>query len=121
MIKFNTVQTWKNVKNSKISLKDQIWYPLTRFQVRGVDDGGSVANFVESEQLISIGEESAATSFVQVRGSVPIFWDQPGYNVGQHKIRLSRGPGIDFLQIFQLNNCFMTVFCDEQKCKTSQL
>ena len=27
-----------------------------------------------------------------MRGSVPIFWDQPGYNVGQHKIRLSRGP-----------------------------
>ena len=23
---------------------------------------------------------------------MPIFWDQPGYNVGQHKIRLSRGP-----------------------------
>ena len=96
--------------------------------MRGVDDGGSVANFVESEQLISIGEENTATSFVQVtflprqqiwmqdnmwivnvaemwtngsamlqvRGSVPIFWDQPGYNVGQHKIRLSRGPGMRF-------------------------
>ena len=42
--------------------------PFVRFQVRGVDDGGNVANFVESEQLISIaGEENAATSFVQVK------------------------------------------------------
>ena len=47
------------LKRSKVKM-------LCRFQVRGVDDGGSVANFVESEQLISIGEESTATSFVQV-------------------------------------------------------
>ena len=51
----------------------------TRFQVRGVDDNGHVANFAESEQAIFMGEE--VTSFVQIRGSVPLFWEQPGVNV----------------------------------------
>ena len=50
-----------------------------RFQVRGVDDNGHVANFAESEQAIFMGDE--VTSFVQVRGSVPLFWEQPGVNV----------------------------------------
>ncbi len=62
----------------------------TRFQVRGVDDQGHVANFAETEQAIFLGDE--VTSFVQIRGSVPLFWDQPGINVGSHKIRMSRGP-----------------------------
>jgi len=59
-------------------------------QVRGVDDQGAVANFAESEQSIFMGEE--VSSYVQIRGSVPLFWDQPGVNVGSHKIRMSRGP-----------------------------
>ena len=36
--------------------------------------------------------EESVTSFIQVRGSVPLFWEQPGVNVGSHKIRISRGP-----------------------------
>ena len=62
----------------------------TRFQVRGVNDAGHVANFVESEQVIFMGEE--LSSFVQIRGSVPLFWEQPGVNVGSHKIKMARGP-----------------------------
>ena len=46
----------------------------TRFCVRGVDDDGHVANFVETEQLIML--EESCTSFIQVRGSVPLFWEQ---------------------------------------------
>ncbi len=52
---------------------------IDRFQVRGVDDAGHVANFAETEQVIYLGEE--VTSFVQIRGSVPLFWEQPGVNV----------------------------------------
>ena len=63
---------------------------MSRFCVRGVDDDGHVANFVETEQLVTIDESSS--SFIQVRGSVPLFWEQPGINVGSHKIRISRGP-----------------------------
>ena len=28
---------------------------------------------------------------MQIRGSVPLFWDQPGIQVGAHKVRMSRG------------------------------
>lgn len=61
----------------------------TRFMVRGTNDDGHVANFVETEQVIFLDDQ--ISSFLQVRGSVPLFWDQPGVQVGSHKIRLSRG------------------------------
>lgn len=40
----------------------------------GIDDDGSVANFVETEQIIEINDEFI--SFVLVRGSLPCFWDR---------------------------------------------
>ncbi|GAA99670.1 uncharacterized protein L969DRAFT_17015 [Mixia osmundae IAM 14324] len=46
----------------------------TRYNARGIDDDGYVANFVESETLLRSGETTY--SFVQVRGSVPLFWEQ---------------------------------------------
>ena len=48
----------------------------TRYNCRGVDDEGNVANFVETEQVLEVG--SRVYSFVQIRGSVPIFWEQTG-------------------------------------------
>ncbi|CAK9302037.1 unnamed protein product [Gordionus sp. m RMFG-2023] len=62
----------------------------TRFNVRGIDDNGFVANFVETEQVIYLDDE-IVSSFVQIRGSVPLFWEQTGIQVGAHKIQLSRG------------------------------
>lgn len=61
----------------------------TRFNVRGTNDEGNVANFVETEQVIYSDNE--VTSFLQTRGSVPLFWEQPGVQVGSHKVKLSRG------------------------------
>ncbi|XP_066592854.1 synaptojanin-1 isoform X2 [Prorops nasuta] len=61
----------------------------TRFNVRGTNDDGHVANFVETEQLIYLDEE--VTSYIQTRGSVPLFWEQPGIQVGSHKVKISRG------------------------------
>jgi hypothetical protein len=46
----------------------------TRFNARGFDDDGNVANFVETEQIICY--KHSIYSFVQIRGSVPIFWEQ---------------------------------------------
>nr|CAB3266760.1 synaptojanin-1-like [Phallusia mammillata] len=66
----------------------------TRYNVRGVDDNGNVANFVETEQILCIGE--SCTSFVQIRGSVPLHWEQPGLNVGSHKVKLSMPFEISF-------------------------
>jgi len=48
----------------------------TRFNVRGADDKGNVANYVESEQ-IAVFPGGHITSYVQVRGSIPILWQQP--------------------------------------------
>ncbi|CAA3005538.1 Phosphoinositide phosphatase SAC6 [Olea europaea subsp. europaea] len=41
---------------------------------RGADSDGYVANFVETEQIIQLNGHIA--SFVQVRGSIPLLWDQ---------------------------------------------
>ncbi|KAI4567551.1 hypothetical protein R6Z07F_009241 [Ovis aries] len=60
-----------------------------RFHTRGVNDDGHVSNFVETEQTIYM--DDGASSFVQIRGSVPLFWEQPGLQVGSHHLRLSRG------------------------------
>ncbi|XP_008105797.1 synaptojanin-1 isoform X3 [Anolis carolinensis] len=61
----------------------------TRFNVRGTNDDGHVANFVETEQVIFLDE--CVSSFIQIRGSVPMFWEQPGLQVGSHRVRMSRG------------------------------
>ncbi|XP_061557894.1 synaptojanin-1 isoform X1 [Phycodurus eques] len=87
----------------------------TRFNVRGTNDDGQVANFVETEQAIFLDE--SASSFIQIRGSIPLFWEQPGIQkktlkgvllhlndnrqadrrhdnphlVGSHRVKLSRG------------------------------
>lgn len=46
----------------------------TRMWRRGADSDGFVANFVESEQIVQLNGHTA--SFVQVRGSIPLLWDQ---------------------------------------------
>uniref|UniRef100_O15056-2 Isoform 2B1 of Synaptojanin-2 n=1 Tax=Homo sapiens TaxID=9606 RepID=O15056-2 len=61
----------------------------TRFHTRGVNDDGHVSNFVETEQMIYM--DDGVSSFVQIRGSVPLFWEQPGLQVGSHHLRLHRG------------------------------
>lgn len=54
----------------------------------GIDDGGNVANYVESETFLL--EEESICSHLQLRGSVPLFWEQPGINFGQHKCNIIR-------------------------------
>ena len=47
--------------------------------MRGTNDEGHVANFVETEQAIYV--DNTVASFVQIRGLVPLFWEQPGLQV----------------------------------------
>lgn len=47
----------------------------TRWYRRGIDKDGNVANFVETEQIVESGEGDRA-SFVQIRGSIPLYWYQ---------------------------------------------
>ncbi|XP_018422687.1 PREDICTED: synaptojanin-2 [Nanorana parkeri] len=61
-----------------------------RFQIRGVDDDGHVSNFVETEQTIYV-DDNDVSSFIQIRGSAPLFWEQTGLQVGSHHLKLTRG------------------------------
>ncbi len=49
-------------------------YAGPRFLKRGANEAGEVANEVETEQIVLDGRR--ATSFVQIRGSVPGLWGQ---------------------------------------------
>ncbi|XP_076055462.1 synaptojanin isoform X2 [Oratosquilla oratoria] len=79
----------------------------TRFMVRGVNDNGHVANFVETEQLIHVDSmNNTILSYIQTRGTVPLFWEQPGLNVGSHKVKMSREPEVS-VQAFQKHARFL--------------
>ncbi|KAF7291041.1 Inositol polyphosphate phosphatase [Mycena chlorophos] len=60
----------------------------TRFNSRGVDDDGNVANFVETETLFTTDQQ--CVSAVQIRGSVPLFWEQQGLQTFGQKIQITR-------------------------------
>ena len=46
----------------------------TRMWTRGIDQEGAVANYVETEQIVEF--KDFRSSYVQTRGSVPLFWNQ---------------------------------------------
>ncbi|MCL4136033.1 UNVERIFIED_CONTAM: hypothetical protein GTU68_006435, partial [Idotea baltica] len=46
----------------------------TRMWMRGIDQEGYVANYVETEQILEY--KDYRSSFVQTRGSIPLFWAQ---------------------------------------------
>lgn len=50
----------------------------TRFNCRGADHEGNVANFVETEQILE--GYGYTTSFMQIRGSIPLIWSQKPKN-----------------------------------------
>ncbi|GJN88438.1 hypothetical protein Rhopal_001404-T1 [Rhodotorula paludigena] len=52
--------------------------PGLRYQRRGINDSGQVANFCESEFIVVCEREGRrhVASFVQIRGSIPVFWSQ---------------------------------------------
>lgn len=47
-----------------------------RFTKRGIDENGYVANYVETEQIL-IFPDGKITSYVQIRGSIPLLWSSP--------------------------------------------
>ncbi|GBE82128.1 predicted protein [Sparassis crispa] len=54
-----------------------------RYQRRGIDDQANVANFVETEAVIRVEREGFSNVFshVQIRGSIPLYWNQQGYSL----------------------------------------
>lgn len=64
----------------------------TRFNSRGIDDDGHVANFVETETTFW-NPGGILFSYAQVRGSVPVFWEQAADLIpGRQKITITRSP-----------------------------
>ena len=63
----------------------------TRYNVRGIDDEGNVANMVETEQILIF--DNICYSFNQVRGTVPVFWKQSGLFA---EVSLTRAPLMAF-------------------------
>jgi hypothetical protein len=61
----------------------------TRYNARGLDDEGNVANYVESEQIVYYN--GYCVSHVQIRGSVPLFWEQRGLTA---KTKITRSPDL---------------------------
>ncbi|CAI5439144.1 unnamed protein product [Caenorhabditis angaria] len=74
-------QTKLQINGSSIKLtiisRRSIYRAGVRFYKRGVDNDGHAANFVETEQILEFdAEEKHTTSFVQLRGSIPLLWSQ---------------------------------------------
>jgi hypothetical protein len=81
------------------------WRAGTRFLARGLDDEGNAANFVETEQVLLVGSRGAGAgsgrgrflaSFLQTRGSVPVFWEEQISTVDLKNLNLrniSKGMG----------------------------
>lgn len=87
----------------------------TRYNSRGTNVDGFTANFVESEQILFVKDK--VFSFIQIRGSVPFFWNQKGLvpnividqndrinkNIMKlHFCRLFEDYGVDKIYLFNL-------------------
>ncbi|KAK8255557.1 SacI homology domain-containing protein [Phyllosticta capitalensis] len=97
---FNVPASSSPARSSRIGLPSQMTLISrlssrragTRFNARGMDDTGAVANFVESETIFHT-PDGVTFSYVQVRGSVPLFWEQAtGLLPGQQKVSITRSP-----------------------------
>ncbi|KAK6633081.1 hypothetical protein RUM43_012824 [Polyplax serrata] len=84
----NVVSNHENFKLILISRRSR-HRAGTRYKRRGVDEEGNCANYVETEQILVYQKHKF--SFVQIRGSVPVFWSQPGYKY-RPPPRLDKGP-----------------------------
>ena len=60
----------------------------TRYNVRGADEEGHVANYCETEHFVVF--DGILTSFAQIRGSIPLLWNQ--------QANLKYTPEIRFMQ-----------------------
>jgi phosphatidylinositol-bisphosphatase len=57
----------------------------TRFYNRGIDENSKCAQFIETEQIVIIGNQ--LLSFACLSGSAPLFWEQKSQS---DKIKLTR-------------------------------
>jgi hypothetical protein len=73
-----------------VSKKD-VRRPGKRFLVRGIDTNGNVANFVETEHVITLDLDKILKigTYIQTRGSIPLLWDQKPTGKWAPKVNIS--------------------------------
>lgn len=77
----------------------------TRYNSRGVDSQGNVSNNVETEQIIVTEETKNILSYLQTRGSMPLFWRQDVNVKYVPKLVLeSRTESVSLLFIFSVSS-----------------
>lgn len=72
----------------------------TRYNSRGINPSGFVSNYVETEQIIDF--QKKVYSFIQIRGSIPFYWDQKNVSRG---VNFTQNEGINqsiMLKHFQM-------------------
>jgi hypothetical protein len=103
----------QNVKNHDVALvlisRRSIHHSGTRYNTRGIDDEGHVANFLETEQIIKISNH--VLSFIQVRGSVPVFFQQTGMTAQTQITRIPEMTSPAFIRhVEEIQKDFQMVF-----------
>lgn len=76
-----TIELFSNILSVHVVSRRMIQNAGTRYLRRGLNPEGFVANFVETEQIVHNQTVSSKikplfSSFIQVRGSVPLYWFQ---------------------------------------------
>ena len=59
-----------------------------RYLRRGIDDDGNVANAVETEQILSAPSWDKVFSYLQIRGSIPLYFSQSPYSLRPRPVLL---------------------------------
>lgn len=70
----NQINVNSNVFNWTLISRRAVFRAGTRLFCRGIDQNGNAANYVETEQIIEFSGDKV--SFLQTRGSIPLFWRQ---------------------------------------------
>jgi hypothetical protein len=95
--------TTQMINNSEINLylisRRSIYHAGTRYNTRGIDDDGHVANFCETEQIIKFANH--ILSYTQIRGSAPIFFGQSGLTAQTSITRIPEMTAPAFLKHYE--------------------
>ncbi|CAD8044044.1 unnamed protein product [Paramecium primaurelia] len=77
----STIKTVANYFSITLLARRSTKHAGARYLTRGINEQGYVANFVETEQIVieldkSTCQRPACSSFIQIRGSAPVYWYQ---------------------------------------------
>jgi hypothetical protein len=103
----------QNLGNVKLGFylisRRSIYHAGTRYNTRGIEDDGHVANYLETEQIIKCANH--ILSFNQIRGSAPIFFQQTGVTAQTQITRIPEMASPAFLRhMEEIQKDFQMVF-----------